>query len=99
MKTEKDLQSYRIFPLLPQAFGAGSTALGLLAFFGWLSGNPLLASFGANLIPMPPSAALLFVVLGLATLLCSRFPSKRGIQLMGLTLGSLLRQDPVFRQS
>ena len=89
MKTLEDFRSRRILPLLPQVFCAAATGLGLIGLFGWLSGHPLLAGFGANRIPMAPSTALLFVLLGLSVFFRSRFPLNRGILFVGIALGSL----------
>jgi PAS domain S-box-containing protein len=88
MRTREDLRR-RIFPLFPQACGAAAAGLGCTVLFGWLSGQPLLASFGANLIPTAPSTALLCVLLGLSILFRSRFPLKRGVAFLGTALGSL----------
>jgi PAS domain S-box-containing protein len=88
MKTREDPRR-RIFSLLPQAFGAAAAGLGFTVLFGWLSGHPLLASFGANLIPTAPSTALLCVLLGLSILFRSRFPLNRGVAFIGTALGSL----------
>ncbi|MEI6656626.1 MAG: DUF202 domain-containing protein [Verrucomicrobiota bacterium] len=46
--------------------GAATAALGCLALLGWILERPLLASFGADLIPMSPSAAAMLVMYGLA---------------------------------
>ena len=40
-------------------------ALGLLTFIGWISGLPLLASVRAKYIPMAPSTALCFSLIGI----------------------------------
>src|SRR5580765_7614983 len=39
-------------------------ALGLLTLIGWISGVPLLASVRANYIPMAPSTAFCFSLIG-----------------------------------
>ena len=59
------LQVARILALL-------AVALGILAGFGWLSGRVALASFGAARIPMAPSTALLFLLMGAGVLLQAR---------------------------
>jgi PAS domain S-box-containing protein len=47
-------------------------------------------------MPMAPSAALLFVLLGLSLYFRSRFPSSRGTYLMGMVLGSLCALTPLL---
>jgi PAS domain S-box-containing protein len=89
MRTREDHISRRILLLLPQAFGAAATGLGSLTLLGWISGDTLLASFGETLIPMAPSAALLFVFLGLSIYFRGSFPLKKEVYLMGMALGSL----------
>ncbi len=44
--------------------GVATMALGLLALLGWVLGLPIFASFRADLIPMVPSTAALFLVYG-----------------------------------
>src|SRR5437763_14375990 len=52
----------RIIPLLCASL---TIALGLLTFIGWISGLPLLASVRAKYIPMAPSTALCFSLIGI----------------------------------
>jgi hypothetical protein len=59
--------------------GIATAALGLLVLLGWILQLPLLTSFGANLIPMAPSTALLFILLGIALSLRSRMPQNSGM--------------------
>src|ERR1017187_6972186 len=61
-----------IFLLL--AAGIATAAIGLLALLGWVLDLPRLASFGADLIPMAPSTALLFLLYGVAVCLRTRTP-------------------------
>jgi PAS domain S-box-containing protein len=49
-----------------RAAGIVTVAFGLLALLGWVPGFPLLASFGADIIPMAPSTALLLLLFGVA---------------------------------
>ena len=56
------------------AAGIGTAAFGLLALLGWVLGWPLLTSFGADLIPMAPSTAVLFLLNGVAVSLRARTP-------------------------
>jgi PAS domain S-box-containing protein len=59
------------------AVGIITAAIGLLALLGWVLGLPLLASFGADLMPMAPSTAVLFLVFGVAIGLHARTPLSR----------------------
>jgi serine phosphatase RsbU (regulator of sigma subunit) len=52
---------FRIIPLICASF---TIVLGLLTFIGWTSGLPLLASVRAKYIPMAPSTALCFSLIG-----------------------------------
>ena len=51
---------------VPLVAGIVAAAIGLLALLGWICNYPLLASFGAGLIPMAPSTAILLLVYGSA---------------------------------
>jgi len=55
-------RSFRIIPLICASF---TIALGLLTFIGWISGLPLLASVRAKYIPMAPSTAFCFSLIGI----------------------------------
>src|ERR1035441_8732989 len=61
-----------IFLLL--AAGIATAATGLLALLGWILDLPRLACFGADLIPMAPGTALLFLLYGVAVCLRTRTP-------------------------
>src|ERR1700719_892250 len=50
--------------LLPLICASLAVLLGLLTFAGWISGLPLLAGVRAKYIPMAPSTALCFSMLG-----------------------------------
>ena len=54
-------RSFRIIPLICALL---AIALGLLTLIGWISGVPLLASVRANYIPMAPSTAFCFTLVG-----------------------------------
>src|SRR5437660_12196231 len=54
-------RSFRIIPLICASL---TIALGLLTFIGWISGLLLLASVRAKYIPMAPSTALCFSLIG-----------------------------------
>ncbi len=75
--------------VLPQVFGASAAGIGLVALLGWILGFPFLASFGADLIPMSPSTALLFVFFGVVLFFRNRFPQSRGVYVTGIAVGSM----------
>jgi hypothetical protein len=52
-------------------------ALGLLTFIGWISGLLLLASVRAKYIPMAPSTALCFSLIGIGLIAHLRRPRLR----------------------
>ncbi|MEI8375759.1 MAG: PAS domain S-box protein [Planctomycetota bacterium] len=54
--------------------GGGIAALGLATLLGWVCGWRLLTSFGADLIPMAPSTAVLFLLCGVAVCLRAWMP-------------------------
>jgi PAS domain S-box-containing protein len=62
------------------ATGIVMAVFGLLALLGWGFGWPLLASFGASRIPMPPDTAGLFLAQGAAMCLRARTPLSRRAQ-------------------
>ncbi len=71
------------WPLIYVLLGAsiGTAVIGLLTLLGWGLGLPSLASFGADLIPMAPSTAVLFLLYGVAVSLRVRTPpSARAFQ-------------------
>ena len=75
-----------IFLLL--AAGIATAAIGLLTLLGWVLELPLLTSFGADLIPMAPSTALLFLLYGAAVCLRARTPlSQRAFQISVALVG------------
>jgi hypothetical protein len=53
------------FPHNPVDLRNPDDALGLLTFIGWISGLPLLASVCATYIPMAPSTAFCFSLIGI----------------------------------
>jgi PAS domain S-box-containing protein len=61
--------------LLTSAVSAA--CIGLIALSGWVLGLPRLASFGADLMPMAPSTAVLFLLFGTAISLRAWMPSSR----------------------
>jgi PAS domain S-box-containing protein len=61
-----------VFCLL--AAGIVTAGMGFLTLLGWVLKLPLLASFGAGLVPMAPSTAVLFLLYGAAICLRARPP-------------------------
>ena len=82
--------------IILRAAGIVTMAFGLLALLGWVSGWLRLASFGANMISMAPSSAVLFLLYGVGIGLRARAPVSRrahgcSVALVGLgTLVALL---------
>jgi hypothetical protein len=76
-----------IFCLL--AAGVFTSVIGLLALLGWVFKLPLLASFGADLIPMAPSTAVLLILYGTAICLRVRLPLSRRAFRFSLMVGCL----------
>src|SRR5438477_11082335 len=60
-KTANDSQSHRITLICAYLI----IALGAMTFIGWISGIPLLASMRSSYIPMAPSEALCFSLIGI----------------------------------
>ena len=58
-----------------------AVVLGLMTFIGWISAMPLLASVRAKYIPMAPSTALCFSLIGSGLLLQNKRPAWRWIPL------------------
>lgn len=54
----------RMFRVIPLVCAALAMVLGLMTFIGWISAMPLLASVRSNYIPMAPSTALCFSLIG-----------------------------------
>ena len=63
--------------VLPQSSALIAAALGLIALSGWLLGLRRLSSVKLDSIPMAPSTALLFVLLGFALFFSVRLPGSR----------------------
>ena len=55
----------RRFRFIPLVCASLTITLGLLTFIGWISGLPLLASVRAKYIPMAPSTAFCFSLIGI----------------------------------
>jgi len=66
-------------------------ALGLMTFVGWISGLPLLASISSSYIPMAPSEALCFSLIGIGLAMRSRMiPRLLGMLVLGLITTKLI---------
>ncbi len=72
------------------ATGSFTAALGFLTLLGWALGAPRLTSLGPHLIPMSPSAALLFLLFGGAVCLRARpMPGRPAIWLSAAMVASV----------
>jgi len=67
----------RIFATVPMVCASLAVVLGLMTFIGWISGLPLLASVRAKYIPMAPSTALCFSLIGIGLVVQARRPALR----------------------
>jgi|GEM_PF-796514 len=74
---------------LTQACAALAAGFGFLALLGWILAVPLLCSFGSGLIPMAPSTALLFVLLGVTIFLRAHIPQSAAVRNIGMAAGVL----------
>ena len=73
---------------LAQACGALAAGFGFAAVLGWVLPLPFLSSFGPSLIPMAPSTALLFGLLGCAVFFSARLPHSRAVCMTGEAVGA-----------
>ena len=74
---------------LVAAFGILTAGLAAVALLGWILGLPRLASFKAELIPMAPSTAVLFLMYGVALGLRVRKPLSRRTFRVSVAAGCL----------
>ncbi len=81
MKQERER---RFLSTLAQVCGALAAGFGFIALLGWVLNLPLLSSFEMRLIPMAPSTASLFGLLGGAAFSCTRWPGSRAVRRAGL---------------
>ncbi len=65
MSGADEVKGTRLLNTLSQICGALAAVTGIVAIFGWITGNLLLAGFGSP-VPMAPSTALLFILYGSA---------------------------------
>ncbi|RPJ21000.1 MAG: hypothetical protein EHM35_18785, partial [Planctomycetaceae bacterium] len=84
-----DSNEQQIQDALTQGCAALAAAIGLLALLGWLFRLPLLTSLGTNLIPMAPSTALLFILLGAAVFARSRLGESLTVRRIAFFVGVL----------
>jgi hypothetical protein len=82
-------QERRLLRWGAQGGGVFAASLGFAAFLGCIAGLPILANFGAGLIPMAPRTALLFLVYGAGISFGHRFPSRRSSDVITIVVGSL----------
>jgi hypothetical protein len=80
-------RSIRLLHSASQVSAASAAAIAFVALLGWSIHLPLLASYGANFIPMAPSTALLFVLFGGAIVLRDHYPQNRAIFFSSLFVG------------
>jgi hypothetical protein len=73
----EELSESRSFRIVPLICASLTIALGLLTFIGWISGLLLLASVRAKYIPMAPSTALCFSLIGIGLIAHLRRPRLR----------------------
>src|SRR4029450_4198597 len=65
--------------------------LGAMTFIGWISGLPLLASMGSSYIPMAPSEALCFALIGIGlTMRSYLIPRLLAMLVLGLVTTKLI---------
>jgi hypothetical protein len=76
-------RSFRIIPLICALL---AIALGLLTLIGWISGVPLLASVRAKYIPMAPSTAFCFTLIGVG-LICAPVEGSVTLDSTGCCIG------------
>ncbi len=72
-----------------QFLGLISAFTGIIALLGWILTFPPLTTFGSGFIPMAPSTAVLFLLLGSVIYLHSQFPENRRIFLWGIGISAV----------
>ncbi|MCY2931673.1 MAG: PAS domain S-box protein [Planctomycetota bacterium] len=77
----------RVSSLVGVILAGLAAGLGAVALVGWVAGVPLLASFGADKMPMAPIAAVLFLLFGAAIFLLGRGPQSPAARRTAAVLG------------
>ncbi len=72
---------------LARACAAAAAGLGVLALLGWTRGLPALSSFASDLIPMAPSTAGLFLLLGTLAAFQAATPQRAAAHRISVALG------------
>ncbi|MCY2989765.1 MAG: PAS domain S-box protein [Planctomycetota bacterium] len=70
-------------------FGVLAAAFGFVTLLGWILGLPRLGSFGADLMPMAPSTAVLLLLYGIAICVRARTPLSRRVLRISVAAGWL----------
>ncbi|GAB4440122.1 MAG: hypothetical protein Kow00120_08160 [Anaerolineae bacterium] len=89
MRTHSEGRESHLLKALAQVCSALAACFGFVALLGWILALPILASFGPELIPMAPSTALLFGLLGPAIFFRARLPPGRAVRRMRIAVGCL----------
>ncbi|MBI4625379.1 MAG: PAS domain S-box protein [Verrucomicrobia bacterium] len=67
----------------------GTAAVGLFALGTWVFGQWRFSAFGPGYVPMAPSTAVLFILLGLALGACHRWPDVRPVRMIAMAAAFL----------
>jgi PAS domain S-box-containing protein len=84
------LSSSGTYGLVAFICGIGAFLLGVLALVGWVSGMHTLASVRPHYIPMAPSTAVAFLLLGAILSACSGTPLQGGKRLLSAGISALV---------
>ncbi len=88
MDTDHEIGPRRL-SVLARASGAVAAAFGGAALVAWLTGSTILATLGAERIPMAPSTALLFLLYGALLVLLPLLQRRRSLRRVGIALAAL----------
>ncbi|GEM_PF-475026 len=89
MLSTGDGREGRFLKSLTQVCGITTAGLGFVALLGWYLAFRLLTSLGTHLIPMAPSTALLFGLLGSALFVRAQLPKSRATHRISMVVGVL----------
>ena len=78
---------YRITDGFAKTCGVLAATLGFVALAGWILGIPVLSTLGPGWLPMAPSSALLFILLGGTIFFVARKPPQPTASRIGIALG------------